>query len=106
MAGSAFKDRATVKLLQHFTPILVDADTEPDIKNKYDVRGYPTVAFATTKGEVVKSVVGYMATSQFLANVRMPGKRGRLDWASPKNSQRSTSFDATMKAPTELIASR
>ena len=95
MAGSAFKDRATVKLLQHFTPILVDANTEPDIKNKYGVRGYPTVAFATTKGEVVKSVVGYMATGQFLAAAKAAKKKA-------KTGKPSKAYKALTKAQAEL----
>lgn len=75
MAGSAFKDPEVVKAVSAFTPILVDGDTEKDVKSKYGVSGYPTTIFADASGKAGKTVVGYVETKTFLQAVEEAAKK-------------------------------
>ncbi len=77
MAGAAFKDPETVKILSHFTPILVDADTEQEFKRKLGVSGFPTVIFADAKGNEVSKVVGAVPTKQFRSRAEAAKKKAK-----------------------------
>ncbi len=59
MAGSAFKDAATVaKVKATFTPILVDGDdpANAEFGAKYALRYYPSVVFADMDGKPVETL--------------------------------------------------
>jgi hypothetical protein len=76
LAGSAFKNADVVKALSHFTPILVDGDTEKEIVQKYGIRGYPNTLFADAKGEAAgPPVTGAVPTEQFLAKAQEFAKK-------------------------------
>ena len=66
-----------VKVLQHFTPILVDGDTEKPICRKYGASGFPTTVFADMKGEPVLKTVGAQAVPQFLNMAEAAAKKAR-----------------------------
>lgn len=40
-------------ITQHFVPVRVDAERRPDIGDRYDAGGWPTLAFLTADGEVL-----------------------------------------------------
>jgi hypothetical protein len=66
LAGSAFKDPETLKLLANFTPILVDKDTEKEVCAKFGVGGIPDTRFGDAKGQQVGApIVGAIPTDQF-----------------------------------------
>ena len=66
MAGSAFKDPETLKLLSNFTPILVDKDTEKDVIAKFGVGGIPDTRFGDAKGQQVgAAIIGAIPVEQF-----------------------------------------
>lgn len=76
MAGSAFKDAETVKILSKFTPILVDGDTEKSVVQKYGIRGYPNTVFADMKGEAAGApVTGAVPVEQFRAKAEEFAKK-------------------------------
>jgi uncharacterized protein YyaL (SSP411 family) len=70
LAGESFTDDEVVKVLQKFTPIIVDGDKEKDACSKYGVSGFPKVVFADLKGEAVLSVDGYKEKKDFLATAQ------------------------------------
>lgn len=66
MAGSAFKDPETLKLLANFTPILVDKDTEKEACAKFGVGGIPDTRFGDAKGQQVgQPIIGAVPVDQF-----------------------------------------
>ena len=69
MAGSAFEDDETVKLLERFAPILV-ADTDDAGMAAHSVRGFPTVIFTKPDGTEVLRVVGSPGVESFRDQVR------------------------------------
>ncbi len=95
MAGAAFKDPETVKVLAHFTPILVDGDVEKKITAKYGVSGYPNTVFADAKGKAVKSVSGAVPTNTFKNAAEAAAKKA-------KKGKPSKEFKALQKADAEL----
>lgn len=71
MAGSAFKDPETIKLLSNFTPILIDKDTEKEVCAKFAVGGIPDTRFGDAKGQQVGApIVGAVPTDQFRQKVQ------------------------------------
>jgi hypothetical protein len=61
LAGSAFKDAATVaKVKASFTPILVDGDdpANADFDDTYGLRYYPSVVFTDMDGKAVETLNG------------------------------------------------
>ncbi len=95
MAGAAFKDPETVKILEHFTPIIVDGDTEQDFSGKFGVTGFPCVVFANAKGEEVLRVSGAVGTAQF---------RGRAESAKKKakKGKPAKEYTTLLKAKKDL----
>jgi hypothetical protein len=61
LAGSAFKDAATVaKVKKSFTPILVDGDDQENagFNTKYGLSYYPSVVFTDMDGKPVETLNG------------------------------------------------
>lgn len=58
MAADAFTQEQVVQLSERFVCVLIDADREPAICQKYQVRGYPTVQFVSSRAVPLNRVVG------------------------------------------------
>jgi hypothetical protein len=95
LAGSAFKDKDVIEALTHFTPILVDGDTETEITKKLASRGFPTTVFADLKGDPVATVVGAVAVKDFLREAQGAAKKA-------KRGKGSKEYAALVKADEEL----
>lgn len=51
MDKTSFSDPAIIKLInEKFVPVRVDIDQRPDIRDRYNFGGYPTIAVLNTKG--------------------------------------------------------
>ncbi len=89
-----------IKALSGFTPILVDGDTEKEIKAKYRVNGYPNTIFADAKGEAVGApIVGAVPVDSFLKSAQ--------DYAKKiKPGKPSKDFATLTGAKTELDAAK
>jgi len=99
-----------IKALSGFTPILVDGDTEKEIKAKYRVNGYPNTIFADAKGEAVGApIVGAVPLDSFLKSAQdyakkiKPGKPSK-DFATLTGAK--TELDAALarKKPADALA--
>ena len=75
MAGEAFKDKNTLKLLENFVTILVDGDVEKDVTKKFGVRGYPNTKFLGKKNKVLEDVGGYVPTGRFNGSIKSALKK-------------------------------
>ena len=53
------------QITAHFLPIRVDSDKRPDINNRYNMGGWPTVAILTPEGEVLAGET-YLPTGSML----------------------------------------
>jgi len=65
MDRATFSDREVAAYIDaHFVPIRVDNDKRPDINARYNMGGWPTVAFLTPKGDILTGGT-YMPPAQF-----------------------------------------
>lgn len=54
MRESTFRDPKIVKAIKaDFVPVMVDADRRPDLDSRYNMGGWPTVAFLSPEGELI-----------------------------------------------------
>src|SRR5665811_540340 len=74
MDETTFSDERVIgRLNEAFVPVRVDNDRRPDINRRYNMGGWPTVAFLTPDGEVLTGAT-YVPPDQFLGVLdRMSG---------------------------------
>ena len=66
MDETTFSDeRVIARLNEAFVPVRVDNDRRPDINRRYNMGGWPTVAFLTPEAEVLTGAT-YVPPDQFL----------------------------------------
>jgi thiol-disulfide isomerase/thioredoxin len=58
LAADAFTDESVVRLSEQFVCVLVDADREPEVCQQFQVSGYPTIQFVSSRGQLLNRVVG------------------------------------------------
>ncbi len=58
--SDTYSDKSVNDLSGKFICVKVDADKSSELAGKYGVRGYPTIIFLNSKGDVVEKVVGYV----------------------------------------------
>ena len=81
LGQESFTDPEIVTLIgEHFTPVIVDGDTEKPVMRRYGVSAFPTVVFTDMNGVPIASVAGYQPKDRFLQVVRAAA-RGRRDTA-------------------------
>lgn len=78
LAQTVYADREVAKpLLDHFTPVLVDATTDRDFAERFDLEGHPFTIFLDHDGKLLERVRGYVSLAAFRrALTRAIGKVG------------------------------
>src|SRR5690606_22686081 len=66
MADEAFTNPQVVALSEHFVCVLIDADTEPEVCQQFQVSGYPTIQFLSPRGVPLERVVGKKPGNQVM----------------------------------------
>ena len=67
MDETSFSDSEAIDFInRHYIPIRVDNDQRPDINSRYNMGGWPTIAFLTPQGSVITGAT-YMPPQQFKA---------------------------------------
>lgn len=66
MAADAFTVPQAVELAQRFTCVLIDADDEAAVCEKFQVRGYPTIQFVSPGGAPLNRLVGKQPGQQLV----------------------------------------
>lgn len=70
LADEAFCDEEVVDLSRRFVCVVVDADAEPEICRRFQVRGYPTVLFVSPLAAPLSRIVGKQPPADFVARMR------------------------------------
>lgn len=70
MQREAFLEQAVVELSREFVCVLVDADAEPDICRQFEVRGFPTVQFVSSRGLRLNRLTGKQPGSQLVMQMK------------------------------------
>lgn len=70
LAEEAFRDQEVVELSRRFVCVIVDADAEPEICRRFQVRGYPTVLFVSPLAAPLSRIVGKQPPHDFVARMR------------------------------------
>lgn len=58
LAADAFTDASVVSLSEQFVCVLVDADREPEVCQEFQITGYPTIQFVSSRGQPLNRMVG------------------------------------------------
>ncbi|MGC8668055.1 MAG: thioredoxin family protein [Chthonomonadales bacterium] len=66
MLKTTYRDKAVVKQMGRFVPVLIDVDKEGKLAQKYGVEAVPTTLFLTPDGKVLRSETGYHNAEDFL----------------------------------------
>ena len=81
LSNVVFKDSLFADYFnRHFVNLKIDMEKGegPELQKKYDVRGYPTLLFLDSNGEVVHRMIGADKAPAMLKNVRMGVEDGGL----------------------------
>ncbi|HZZ71939.1 MAG TPA: thioredoxin family protein [Pirellulales bacterium] len=70
MARESFTNRQVISLSQQFVCVLVDADTQPDLCQRYQVRGFPTIQFISPRGVPLNRVVGKRSSQEIMQQMQ------------------------------------
>lgn len=70
MADEAFTHPQVVSLSEQFVCILVDADLEPDVCRQFQVTGYPTIQFLSSRGVPLERIVGKKPGHQLMMSMQ------------------------------------
>lgn len=69
MEQDAFADNAVATLAKRFVCVLVDADAEPEVCEKFALGGLPTIQFMTSHGVPLNRVTGRRPAEQILSQM-------------------------------------
>lgn len=58
------------ELNENFIVLLVDINKNPDVAQKYDVYGTPTIQFLDSNGNDVHKIEGYVESDEFLKEIK------------------------------------
>ncbi|MBN1442919.1 MAG: thioredoxin family protein [Planctomycetes bacterium] len=68
-----YGDERVIRFVRaNFIAVKVDADKQPDVKEKLSVSGLPTILFLSPTGEELLRITGYRAPEKFLEEARKP----------------------------------
>jgi uncharacterized protein len=99
MDEGAFSERENMALLNaYFVALRVENATRPDIDARYNLNGWPTIAFFTPSGELL-AAVNYLDTGGFkelLLDVYMGYQRKRTEYSIPKPADASETITAPL----------
>ena len=70
MASEAFRDQRVVTLSESFVCVVVDADRERDICQRFRVKAYPTVQFVSPGGVPLNRLIGKQKHSRLIAQMQ------------------------------------
>ena len=66
MEAETFTDDAVVALSQRFVCVRLDGETEPALRDRYQVMEYPTTVFVDAQGKFLGKLSGYLPPARFL----------------------------------------
>ena len=75
MLATTYKDKAVVARAKQFVPVLINADEQPKIAEKFGINGIPTVVFLDAKGKVLLQTTGYESGPEFLKMMDQAAKK-------------------------------
>lgn len=71
MEQTTFEDQAVANLAENFVCVLIDADHEKDVCQRFRVSGYPTIEFVSPSRGSIHRVVGRQSPSQLIHAMRV-----------------------------------
>ena len=75
MLATTYKDKAVVARSKQFVPVLINADEQPALLEKFGISGIPTVVFLDAKGKVLLQATGYESGPEFLKTMQQAAKK-------------------------------
>lgn len=64
-----YQDAKVVELSRNFVCLKIDAEKEPRLAEKYSIRGYPTIFFTDSQGNVIGGGPGFKDAAGLLAEM-------------------------------------
>jgi thiol:disulfide interchange protein len=75
MLATTYKDKAVVARSKQFVPVLINADEQPKLLEKFGISGIPTVVFLDAKGKVLLQTTGLETSKEFLKTMDEAAKK-------------------------------
>jgi thiol:disulfide interchange protein len=75
MLATTYKDKAVVARSKQFVPVLINADEQSKLLEKFGISGIPTVVFLDAKGKVLLQTTGYESGPEFLKTMSQAAKK-------------------------------
>lgn len=70
MADEVFTRPQIVSLSERFVCILIDADAEPEVCEQFQIKGCPTIQFASPRGALMERILGKKPAGQILKSMQ------------------------------------
>jgi uncharacterized protein len=107
MDEDAFSDTENIALLNaYFVPLRVDYMQRPDVDARYNLNGWPTIAFMTPHGQLL-AAVNYMPADQFkelLIDVYMGYEQRKEEFRTAEQKAEAAQAPAWQLGDSELAA--
>ncbi len=75
MLATTYKDRAVIERSKKFIPVLINADEQPKVLEKFGISAIPTVVFLDAKGKVLLQSTGAEKAPEFLKLMDQAAKK-------------------------------
>ena len=75
MLATTYKDKAVVARSKQFVPVLINADEQPKLLEKFGISAIPTVVFLDAKGKVLLQATGLQDSATFLQTMSQAAKK-------------------------------
>jgi thioredoxin-like negative regulator of GroEL len=75
MLATTYKDKAVVARSKQFVPVLINADEQPKVLEKFGISALPTVIFMNAKGKILLQTMGYDKAPEFLKLMDQAAKK-------------------------------
>ncbi len=75
MLATTYKDKAVVEKSKKFVTVLINADEQPKVLEKFSISAIPTVIFLDSKGKVLLQSTGAAKAPEFLKLMDQASKK-------------------------------
>jgi len=82
-----YGDSRVQKLAGQFICVKVDGNRNADLIGKYNIRGYPTILFLDSNGNIVQQIPGYVGPADFVKTMNIVLKSTEKSAPVPKKTE-------------------
>lgn len=97
-----YGDSRVQKLAGQFICVKVDGDRNADLVGKYNIRGYPTILFLDSNGNIAQRIPGYVGPADFLKTMNAVLGKAEKPAPIPKKTEEPKTEPPKKSLPEKL----